>query len=330
MPKSSHILLLVVFSLGTAQAADSQALIEELRRTANSGNAEAQYKLGSISAIGGPVEKDETAAANWLRKAGLQGHPGAQSKLGTYCRYGKGMRRDLAESYAWFSLAAKQGDTRSSNALEELDDEMSAEQLANGKRRLEQLSGEIEANRHIAHARKEVGGFTAKVKVFVGTYDDFATKAGENWRILPKEEVLELNKLIAEAESLRDAEVLEDTEAKQCASALQAILSYHKAATAWSKSEGRAALSELKSSQVPLTKDRSPDLAPAWNAVDHLKSDLERRQKHALKKIGEHHNALQKNQSNRALQALKDAIVLLPDPEWQRQYQELAKDSLGL
>ena len=53
-----------------------------LFKSAEQGDASAQYKLGLIYAIGYGVTKDYKKAANWFRKAEDQGDASAQYNLG--------------------------------------------------------------------------------------------------------------------------------------------------------------------------------------------------------------------------------------------------------
>ena len=60
----------------------------ELKRLAESGDADAQYNLGVMYAFGEGVAKDQVEAVKWYRKAAEQGDADAQYNLGV--RYAKG------------------------------------------------------------------------------------------------------------------------------------------------------------------------------------------------------------------------------------------------
>ena len=55
--------------------------MEDLQKSAEDGDAFAQYELGLSYTDGFGVEKDLTKAAEWLRKAAEQGVEGAQKAL---------------------------------------------------------------------------------------------------------------------------------------------------------------------------------------------------------------------------------------------------------
>ena len=56
--------------------------IETMRKAAEAGDADAQYRLGVMYYGHGLVPLDATEAAKWYRKAAGQGHASAQYKLG--------------------------------------------------------------------------------------------------------------------------------------------------------------------------------------------------------------------------------------------------------
>jgi TPR repeat protein len=58
----------------------------EFRREADAGNAEAQYRLGTMYADGVWVSHDHGKAAEWFDKAARQGHQAAQETLRTFGR----------------------------------------------------------------------------------------------------------------------------------------------------------------------------------------------------------------------------------------------------
>ena len=84
--------------------------ITELRRLAEQGDADAQYRLGVMYGTGWDVVKDAAEAVRWLRLAAEQGHTNAQSLVGLMYRDGEGVARDYTEAVRWFHLAAEQGD----------------------------------------------------------------------------------------------------------------------------------------------------------------------------------------------------------------------------
>jgi serine/threonine protein kinase len=80
------------------------------RRQAETGDVEAQFKLGVMYAYGRGTAKNETEAADWLRKAAGQKHLTAQTRLGLMLARGAGVAKNEAEAAQWLRRAAEQGD----------------------------------------------------------------------------------------------------------------------------------------------------------------------------------------------------------------------------
>lgn len=102
---------------------------EELRRLANSGDAEAQYWIGIRYGTGANVVQSDAEAAKWFERAANQGHVQAQARLASYCWSGRGVPKDLSRAYFWASLAWAQGDENSKLLLEGLASQMTRSQV---------------------------------------------------------------------------------------------------------------------------------------------------------------------------------------------------------
>jgi len=130
----------------------SSETIEELKQRAESGDAEAQYLLGSRHRNGFGVAADNEKAFRLLHASAQQGHALAQSDLGIMLsnigedkkaahwtekaakqgvvnsQYflarlyadGRGVERDLEKTLFWLTQAAQQGDPRAMENLREL------------------------------------------------------------------------------------------------------------------------------------------------------------------------------------------------------------------
>jgi TonB family protein len=90
---------------------------DELRVKADRGDANAEYELGLLYALGKGVPKDYVEAARLMRKAAEQDLPPAQFSLGTMYANGQGVTRDDAEAAEWYQKAAKAGDAAAETAL---------------------------------------------------------------------------------------------------------------------------------------------------------------------------------------------------------------------
>ncbi len=89
----------------------------QYRAAAAHGDADAQYRLGSISYYGQGAPQDYTEAVRWYRKAAGQGSAVAQYAL-AYCYFhGRGVSQDSAEAVRWLRKAADQGYVAAENRL---------------------------------------------------------------------------------------------------------------------------------------------------------------------------------------------------------------------
>ncbi len=88
----------------------SPGSLEQVRKLADQGNAEAQYKMGRFFEEGltGPTE-DYKMAVKWYLKAAENGHAQAQYKMGIMYTLGKGVYKDPIEAAKWFGKAAQRG-----------------------------------------------------------------------------------------------------------------------------------------------------------------------------------------------------------------------------
>ena len=99
-------------SLQTSQVQSSPAENDDfmkLKRSAEQGNAEAQYKLGLMYDIGKEVDQDYQKAFKWYEKSANQGLASSQSRLGSMYRYGKGVEVNHAKASEWYWKAYEQG-----------------------------------------------------------------------------------------------------------------------------------------------------------------------------------------------------------------------------
>jgi localization factor PodJL len=91
--------------------------VEDLKKLAESGDARAQYELGSRYVDGLSVARDPKIATLWLEKASAQGLAPAQYRLGSLYRDGKGLRNDSKLAHSWFKRSAEQGNARAMHNL---------------------------------------------------------------------------------------------------------------------------------------------------------------------------------------------------------------------
>jgi TPR repeat protein len=82
-----------------------------LKPLADTGNAQAQARLGDMYAEGRGTTRDNAAAKAWYEKAALAGYTPAQMKLGAIYASASGGARDNNLAYMWYGTAARLGAT---------------------------------------------------------------------------------------------------------------------------------------------------------------------------------------------------------------------------
>ncbi|HEV2691101.1 MAG TPA: GAF domain-containing protein, partial [Bryobacteraceae bacterium] len=110
---------------------------EAVRKLADAGDADAQWRMGVRYHTGDGVRQDDTQAVQWFLRAAEQGHVGAQGTLGAYYWAGRGVPQDLSRAYFWSSLALAQGDQASKPRLEGLALQMTRSQVAAARQQAE-------------------------------------------------------------------------------------------------------------------------------------------------------------------------------------------------
>ncbi len=107
----------------------------EMRSLAEQSNHKlAQYYLGVMYANGQGVEQDYNTAAKWYRKSAEQAVAPAQYRLGELYMNGQGLPRDSEFAYAWFSVAAEADHKDAKQALDDVIETLSPEELAEAKK----------------------------------------------------------------------------------------------------------------------------------------------------------------------------------------------------
>lgn len=99
-----------VYFYGEGASRDYSAAIRWYRKSAEQGLAKAQYALGYCYFYGYGTPRDRAEAGRWYRKAADQGSRMAQCELGTMYAWGEGVPRDEREAVRLFRSAAEKGD----------------------------------------------------------------------------------------------------------------------------------------------------------------------------------------------------------------------------
>ncbi len=80
-----------------------------LKKSAEQGDAESQFNLGTMFFFGDGVPKNDVAAFNWFMEAAEQGHARAQHHLGAMYDIGMGVPENDVAAVTWYLKAAEQG-----------------------------------------------------------------------------------------------------------------------------------------------------------------------------------------------------------------------------
>ena len=115
-------------------------------KAADQGDPWAQNNLGFIYSHGKGTEVNQALASQWYRKAAQQGHFQAQFNIAARYARGEGCDPNLVESHFWFSRAqfgaSALNQERAKKALEQLEENMSEEEISLAQRRFKTFVGE--------------------------------------------------------------------------------------------------------------------------------------------------------------------------------------------
>ena len=119
-------LLALALALGLAApiapvfAEDAPNYIEEMKRwqpKAEAGDAEAQFQLGQMYALGHGFKQNFNSALEWYEKAAAQGNAKARTALGMLYYYGVGVEENTEKAGEWFEKAAAQDEPNAQRYL---------------------------------------------------------------------------------------------------------------------------------------------------------------------------------------------------------------------
>lgn len=86
-------------------------------KLAQSGDVDAQFKLGLIYEQGKGVALDNNTGIKWYRKAAEQGHVDAQCRLGYFYESGIGVQQNIDEAVKWYDISARKGNQYARNRV---------------------------------------------------------------------------------------------------------------------------------------------------------------------------------------------------------------------
>ena len=113
--------------------------LDELRKKAEAGDAEAQSNLGIAYYSGNGVPQSFTDAFKWIGEAAKQGYAEAQLRLGYMYATGKGVQQNHATAYALYALSDSSGDASGAGYRDAIAKQMTAAELESGKALYQEL-----------------------------------------------------------------------------------------------------------------------------------------------------------------------------------------------
>ena len=140
----------VAYNNGNGVAKDPVEGVKWTRKAADQGLDQAQFNLGLNYVKGEGVKQDVEEMLKWHYYAAMQGHAGAQESLGSFLAMGK----DSVKAYAWLSLAAASNE-KAKKELTELEKTMTAQQIADGKKRSIELGALITKGNDLRKAAEQ-------------------------------------------------------------------------------------------------------------------------------------------------------------------------------
>ena len=108
--------LVVTCAAAVASMAAQTPNIPALERSAQAGDAKAQFDLADAYFEGNGVPRDLPKGLEWLRKSAAQGYAGAEVTLGVLYQNGVQVPKDPHEAAKWYRKAARQSQKDSKHA----------------------------------------------------------------------------------------------------------------------------------------------------------------------------------------------------------------------
>lgn len=106
-----------MYYYGKGVPKDYSEAVRLYRKSAEQGYAKAEFSLSTMYRDGRGVPPDAVEAERWCRKAAEQGDPLAEEGLGYLYYRGEGVAQNLSEAARWYRKSAEQGDGNSQYVL---------------------------------------------------------------------------------------------------------------------------------------------------------------------------------------------------------------------
>lgn len=131
------------YSIGDGVDRDYKKAFDAFNRAASAGHVRAQYQLAIAYAFGEGVEKNINESFQWFYKSAFGGDLLAQRQLASMYWTGNGTEQDKIQSAAWYHIVSKQGNDMDLRRLQEVQSELSGEQVIEAESTAASLSSQI-------------------------------------------------------------------------------------------------------------------------------------------------------------------------------------------
>lgn len=122
-----------MYDNGAGVAEDDIKAAQWFAKAAEQGDALAQFFLERMRARGESSIQDDFETFEWFRKAAEQGNPKAQYYLGLMYKNGRGVTRDKIAAHSWFNIATTNGYKDAKESKKVLEESMEASQIAKAR-----------------------------------------------------------------------------------------------------------------------------------------------------------------------------------------------------
>jgi len=116
---------------------DLENALKACERTAQTGDAQAQYELGEFYYSASPRNLEK--ALKWFEQASLQGNAQAQYRLGSMFYRGEGVKANNVQAYILLKMAAVNGAEDALDLADEVTEQMPRDELEHATQVLGQI-----------------------------------------------------------------------------------------------------------------------------------------------------------------------------------------------
>ena len=126
--------LAILYFTGRGVQQDFTEAFRWTAAAAEQGHTEAQFNLGALYYAGQGTGRDREQAMQWYIRAGNADYAPAQYNIGEMYFRGDGIPKDSIRAHAWLSRAVENNHDSAGDLLEDIENDLSDEQLSEARR----------------------------------------------------------------------------------------------------------------------------------------------------------------------------------------------------